>query len=649
METKENLKERLKHQVMERMDISRTMEDEEILELVQKTLEEDSHRMPMSISMRQNLIREIFHSLRRLDILQELIEDADITEIMVNGTKGIFYEKAGRLYQWDKHFTSEEKLQDVIQQIAGGSNRMVNELHPIVDTRLPDGSRVNIVLKPIAIDGTALSIRRFPKEPVRMQTLIEWGSISMEVADFLKHLVCAGYNIFVSGGTGSGKTTFLNALSEFIPKEERVVTIEDSAELQLLGLPNLVRLESRDIKLPGAEEITIRDLIKSALRMRPNRIIVGECRGAEALDVLQAMNTGHSGSLSTGHANSAMDMVSRLETMVLMGMDMPLAAIQSQIASAIDIIIQLGRIRDGSRKLLQVVEVKGVKMARYVYTSSSGSRRKKNREASAESGRRKENFSIRKNYRLPDYRKYHFRKKQFLLYVGEFLLLDILIGWLFYQSTLAILTGFGLCPVFLRNKRNSAKIQRQNDLKLQFKDALLSAAGAMRAGYSIENAWREAKKDVIQQYGMESDMAVEMRQMIHQMDCNVPLEQLLEDFAERSRIEDVEQFAGIFSYAKRSGGDFTAIMGNTVRQMADRMELQETIETALTARKMEQKVMNVIPLFILAFVNVTSGSFLEALYGNVAGVLIMTGCLILYGLAYLWSEKIVRRIGESIC
>ncbi len=237
METKENLKERLKHQVMERMDISRTMEDEEILELVQKTLEEDSHRMPMSISMRQNLIREIFHSLRRLDILQELIEDADITEIMVNGTKGIFYEKAGRLYQWDKHFTSEEKLQDVIQQIAGGSNRMVNELHPIVDTRLPDGSRVNIVLKPIAIDGTALSIRRFPKEPVRMQTLIEWGSISMEVADFLKHLVCAGYNIFVSGGTGSGKTTFLNALSEFIPKEERVVTIEDSAELQLLGLP----------------------------------------------------------------------------------------------------------------------------------------------------------------------------------------------------------------------------------------------------------------------------------------------------------------------------------------------------------------------------------------------------------------------------
>ena len=352
--------ERLRERAIGELRMADDAADEETAGVINHLAAGEGRLAYVPLREKADVARTVFNSIRRLDILQELIEDADITEIMVNGTKGIFYEKAGRLYQWDKHFTSEEKLQDVIQQIAGGSNRMVNELHPIVDTRLPDGSRVNIVLKPIAIDGTALSIRRFPKEPVRMQTLIEWGSISMEVADFLKHLVCAGYNIFVSGGTGSGKTTFLNALSEFIPKEERVVTIEDSAELQLLGLPNLVRLESRDIKLPGAEEITIRDLIKSALRMRPNRIIVGECRGAEALDVLQAMNTGHSGSLSTGHANSAMDMVSRLETMVLMGMDMPLAAIQSQIASAIDIIIQLGRIRDGSRKLLQVVEVKGV-------------------------------------------------------------------------------------------------------------------------------------------------------------------------------------------------------------------------------------------------------------------------------------------------
>ena len=380
METKENLKERLKHQVMERMDISRTMEDEEILELVQKTLEEDSHRMPMSISMRQNLIREIFHSLRRLDILQDLIEDADITEIMVNGTKGIFYEKAGRLYQWDKHFTSEEKLQDVIQQIAGGSNRMVNEASPIVDTRLADGSRVNIVLSPISIDGAAVSIRKFPQTPILMEDLIRIESITEEAAAFLKVLVMAGYNIFISGGTGSGKTTFLNALSQYIPREERIITIEDSAELRLVDKPNLVRLETRNQMFEGVKPITIRDLIRTALRMRPERIVVGECRGEEALDMLQAMNTGHDGSLSTGHANSCRDMMSRLETMVLMGMELPLTAIRSQIASGLDILVHLGRMRDKSRKVLTITEVTGMQegeivlkdLYRYVEKPSDG-------------------------------------------------------------------------------------------------------------------------------------------------------------------------------------------------------------------------------------------------------------------------------------
>jgi len=380
METKENFKERLKHQVMERMDISRTMEDEEILELVQKTLEEDSHRMPMSISMRQNLIREIFHSLRRLDILQELIEDADITEIMVNGTKGIFYEKAGRLYQWDKHFTSEEKLQDVIQQIAGGSNRMVNEASPIVDTRLADGSRVNIVLSPISIDGAAVSIRKFPQTPILMEDLIRIESITEEAAAFLKVLVMAGYNIFISGGTGSGKTTFLNALSQYIPREERIITIEDSAELRLVDKPNLVRLETRNQMFEGVKPITIRDLIRTALRMRPERIVVGECRGEEALDMLQAMNTGHDGSLSTGHANSCRDMMSRLETMVLMGMELPLTAIRSQIASGLDILVHLGRMRDKSRKVLTITEVTGMQegeivlkdLYRYVEKPSDG-------------------------------------------------------------------------------------------------------------------------------------------------------------------------------------------------------------------------------------------------------------------------------------
>lgn len=358
-EEKQALVEQLKKQVMEQIDTSRVMEDAEVMDVIRRVLEEHSRQEVLSLSQRQKLAKEIFHALRRLDILEDLLQDEQITEIMVNGTSHIFYEKDGRLYEWERHFVSEEKLQDVIQQIVGAGNRMVNELHPIVDTRLSNGSRVNIVLKPIAIDGTAMSIRRFPKEPVTMQQLLKWNSLSEEIMQLMQQLVYAGYNIFVSGGTGSGKTTFLNALSAFIPKEERIVTIEDSAELQIRGIPNLVRLETRNNKLEGSEEITIRDLIKSALRMRPNRIIVGECRGAEALDVLQAMNTGHS-SLSTGHANSARDMISRLETMVLMGMDIPIPAIRGQIASGIDIIIHLGRLRDGSRKVLQIVEVSGM-------------------------------------------------------------------------------------------------------------------------------------------------------------------------------------------------------------------------------------------------------------------------------------------------
>lgn len=350
----------VKELVMERIDVSRVLSDEEIWELIEDVLEECSREYLLTVPARQLLAKEVFYGLRRLDILQELVDDPQVTEIMVNGTSHIFYEKEGRIREWDHHFTSEEALSDVIQRIVGSSNRMVNEMHPIVDTRLENGARVNIVLKPIAIDGTAVSIRRFPEHPITMKQLVEWQSVSEEIVCFLKNLVQAGYNIFVSGGTGSGKTTFLNALSEYIPEDERIVTIEDSAELQILGIPNLVRLETREIQVEGAQPISIRDLIRSALRMRPSRIIVGECRGPEALDVLQAMNTGHSGSISTGHANSAEDMLHRLETMVLMGMDLPVSAIRSQIASGVDILIHLGRLRDKSRKLLGITEVDGM-------------------------------------------------------------------------------------------------------------------------------------------------------------------------------------------------------------------------------------------------------------------------------------------------
>lgn len=350
----------LRKRILDEVDLSRELGDEEVRLIVEEHAGRFSRENMFTIREREELEQILFNSLRKLDVLQELLEDDQITEIMVNGAEHIFYEKGGRIYESGRRFSSSEKLDDVIQQIAGGSNRMVNEASPIVDARLPDGSRVNIVLSPVSMDGSAISIRKFPTHPIQMEELIQMGSITREAASFLEYLVLAGYNIFISGGTGSGKTTFLNVLSQYIPREERVITIEDSAELQLLDKPNLVRLETRNANTEGVVPITIRDLIRTALRMRPDRIIVGECRGAEALDMLQAMNTGHDGSLSTGHANSSKDMISRLETMVLMGMELPLPAIRSQIASGIDILVHLGRMRDKSRKVLSITEILGV-------------------------------------------------------------------------------------------------------------------------------------------------------------------------------------------------------------------------------------------------------------------------------------------------
>ena len=349
--------EALKTKILERLDLSREVEDEELQELIFCVLEEESAVEYISLEEKARLGKELFNAFRKLDLLQELIEDDEITEVMINGVQNIFVEKHGRLYLTDRHFVSRDKLDDVIQQIVAGTNRLVNEASPIVDTRLADGSRVNVVLYPVALNGPVVTIRKFPKEQITMDRLVELEALSEEVAGVLKKLVVSGYNIFISGGTGSGKTTLLNALSQYIPKEERIITIEDNAELQILDVPNLVRLEARNANVEGIGEITIRELIRSALRMRPNRIIVGEVRGSETIDMLQAMSTGHKGSLSTGHSDSPKDMLRRLETMVLMGMDVPLAAIQRQIASAIDIIIHIGRLWDKSRKLLEIVEV----------------------------------------------------------------------------------------------------------------------------------------------------------------------------------------------------------------------------------------------------------------------------------------------------
>ena len=357
MEQFQKLKQQLQETVRQRMDMSSELSDAQIGEIIDSVIMEKSREVYMSAVTKLTLRQELFNAIRRLDLLQELIDDKTVTEIMVNGADAIFYERDGRIYTWDRHFESREKLEDVIQQIVSRSNRQVNESIPIVDARLKDGSRVNVVLDPVALNGPILTIRKFPEEAITMEDLIRWESISQEAAEYLKVLVKAGYNIFISGATSTGKTTFLNVLADYIPKTERVITIEDSAELQIHGIENLVRMEVRQADGDGVSNVTLRDLIRTSLRMRPDRIIVGEVRGEEALDMIQSMNTGHDGSLSTGHANSPQDMLSRLETMALFASDIPIQSIRKQIASSIDIIVQLERLRDRSRRVTAIAEV----------------------------------------------------------------------------------------------------------------------------------------------------------------------------------------------------------------------------------------------------------------------------------------------------
>ena len=346
----------IRNNLINKFDLTRNLSDEEIYSFIDNEIIETGRQQFISLTDKERLRYILFNSIRGYDVLQELLDDQNITEIMINGPDDIFIERNGLLEKSEIHFSSPEKLQDIIQQIVSEANRRVNEASPIADARLYDGSRVNIVLNPVALNGPAVTIRKFPDTPLSMNDLIQFGTLTHETADFLHLLVLSGYNIFVCGGTGSGKTTFLNVLSDFIPSSERVITIEDSAELQL-HIPNIVKLEARQANTDGKNEITIRDLIRSSLRMRPNRIIVGEIRGAEALDMLTAFNTGHDGSMSTGHGNSPRDMLRRIETMVLMGVDMPVSSIKGQIASAIDIIVVLGRMRDHSRRVLEITEI----------------------------------------------------------------------------------------------------------------------------------------------------------------------------------------------------------------------------------------------------------------------------------------------------
>ncbi len=352
-------KAELKKEILVKLDCGMDFADDQVKRLIDEKLSGSRCAGKLDVAGRRRMSRELFAAIRGLDVLQGLLEDKEITEIMINGPDRIFLEKAGSLYRWEGRFESEARLQDVIQQIAAGCNRVVNEASPILDARLSDGSRVNIVLSPVALNGPIVTIRRFPKEGMTMEKLVALGSLSTECREFLELLVKSRYNIFISGGTGSGKTTFLNALSQAIPEQERIITIEDSAELQLKYAPNLVSLETRNANVEGCRPVGVRDLIRASLRMRPDRIIVGEVRGAEICELLTAYNSGHAGSMSTGHGNSARDMLLRMETMLLMGMDIPLPAIRRQIASGIDILIHLGRLRDKSRRVLEIAEITG--------------------------------------------------------------------------------------------------------------------------------------------------------------------------------------------------------------------------------------------------------------------------------------------------
>lgn len=350
----------LRGKIRSGIDFGGALSDEELMEKTEKVVFEWCESHPITVSEKVKLVKRLFHSFRGLDILQPLMDDPDVSEIMINGHMELFVERHGVMSRMSGAFESREKLEDLIQSIVASVNRVVNESSPIVDARLKDGSRVHVVLPPVALKGPCMTIRKFPGEPMTMEKLVKLGSLTDEAVRFLREMVEAKYNIFISGGTGTGKTTFLNALSQFIPPDERIVTIEDSAELRIQTVPNLVSMETRNANTEGKGEIAIRDLIRASLRMRPNRIIVGEVRGAEALDMLQAMNTGHDGSISTGHANSCRDMVSRLETMVLSGAELPLPVIRSQIGSAIDIMVHLSRFRDRTRKVAEISEVLGV-------------------------------------------------------------------------------------------------------------------------------------------------------------------------------------------------------------------------------------------------------------------------------------------------
>lgn len=630
---------KLRRHVYERLDIGRDVADSELYEVIDACIYDESRNNVISIRQKEELKQRLYNSIKKLDILQELLEDDSITEIMVNGSDSIFMERNGSIERWNKKFESENKLSDVAQRIAAMSNHMVNEASPIADTRLEDGSRVSIVLPPVAINGPIITIRKFFNKPITIDRLIELESITPEAAQFLEKLVKSRYNIFISGGTGSGKTTFLNVLSDYVPDDERVITIEDSAELQLHNINNIVRLEARVANSEGTNAVSIRDLIKASLRMRPDRIVVGEVRGPEAIDMLQAMNTGHDGSLSTGHANSPKDMLTRLETMVLMGMDMPVSAIRSQISSAIDIIVHLARLRDKSRKVVQIAEVGDALMVK-LYLRHCLSLLKTVRI-------RMEKLLVRLSGRIMCLTERRSLKLQGLVngnerYILEGIIIVLIAAYIFYENVFMAVILSPYVYIHYRQRIKERIVHDKKNFKKKFKDGIIAVSFALNVGYSIENAFGQAVDELTLMYGDDSDIVVKFKLIVIRLGQNENLEDILDDFAEESKVEDIMYFAEIFRYAKRSGGDLMAVIKNTAQIIQQKEEVMSEVDTIISGKKMEQRVMSLIPAVIVIYLKVTAKEFIQPLYGNIAGIIIMTVCLAVYVVSDMWAKRIVN-------
>ena len=637
---------KLRQMLMEKLDVCQELTDQEILETIDELILDSLRESGVSLKEKVQLRQELFYSVRKLDVLQELIEDETVTEIMVNGPDSIFVERKGRLTKWPKSFTDQEKLEDVIQQIVGKCNRIVNESSPIVDARLETGARVNVVIYPVALNGPILTIRRFPDKPITMEKLIELGSVTPECAEFLEKLVKARYSIVIGGGTGSGKTTFLGALSEYIPRDERIITIEDNAELKIQGIANLVRLEARAATVNGAPAVSIRDLIRSALRMRPDRIIVGEVRGGEAMDMLQALNTGHEGSLGTAHANSSRDMLARLEIMTLMAeLDLPLQAVRRQIASGVDILIHLGRMRDRSRKLLEISEVCGYEDGEIkdpALISVAGRKRSCKDGAFDAPGKTGTCGGETMNGKNTDYEKYQYSVKEIIRYVSECVILCLVVDYLFYKNIWMLLLAVPLPVLYLKWKKKQLIRERKRRLNYQFRDALNSMSVAVQAGYSVENAVSACVRDLEQLYEKNADIAREFRYIENQQKVSVPVEDLFLDLGKRCRVEDIENFASILYTAKRSGGDLGNVIQKVARMLGDKIDVKKEIESTLAAKKSEQMIMSLMPAGIILYLQLASPGFLDMLYGNPFGIGAMSVCLAVYGTAYWMGKRIVE-------